>query len=138
LAPDHVSSLVLQTTFTMDKGSAQNRGDEHIFGDSRSTTRAAPAKQAAPLVLSSDGHIPILCQRYLKVVHGKNPIFEVAKFNMHVQRVVEHGLDWDEDSCVVVSFFAHRIRSQGVLIPVDARMRPWQLRETYSRVFRLR
>lgn len=86
----------------MDESSFRNRADEYVLGD-----RRIPIKPVVPMMLGDETYINVLCQRYLKVVHVKNPIFEVSKFNMHVKKVVEHGLDWDEDSCVVVSIFAH-------------------------------
>ena len=114
LAPDCISSLVLQTNLNMDEGLSRLCEDEHIFGDGRrSTMGPAPGKQANPLVLSDEADIRVLCQRYLKVVHVKNPIFEISDFNMHVKRVVEHGLDWDEGSCVVVSTSEYLCLNQG-------------------------
>lgn len=102
-ASDQISSLVLQANLDVDERCCQNRVDDHLFGDGPSSLGAAPGNQATSFVLSDETYIPILCQRYLKVVHVKNPIFEVSTFNMHVKRVVEHGFDWGESSCVVVS-----------------------------------
>ena len=107
LTPDRISSLVLQTNLDMNETYRENRVHDRIFGDNPSITRAASAEQASMFVLGDETYIPILCQRYLKVVHVKNPIFEVSKFNMHVKRVVEHGFDWDDSSCVVVSIFQY-------------------------------
>lgn len=103
LTPDCISSLVLQTNLNVDGASSRHPEDDQLGDSGRSTIGPAPGKQANPFVLSDETNIRVLCQRYLKVVHVKNPIFEISDFNMHVKRVVEHGLDWDEGSCVVVS-----------------------------------
>ena len=115
LVPVGISSLVLQTDLDIDEGCAV---EEHVSGRGYGTTGSGR------VVLSDESNIRVLCQRYLQVVHVKNPIFEVSRFNVHVKGVLEHGLDWDEGSCVVVSMLEERPGHRLLCVnpPTDARM----------------
>ena len=103
IIPDRISSLVLQKHLVVDENGHLNRAfDNHMSRDSRSAVSAVSEEQTSMFVLGDETCVPALCQRYLKVVHVKNPIFEASRFNLHVKRVGEHGFDWGESSCVVV------------------------------------
>lgn len=103
IIPDRISSLVLQKHLDVDEDGHINRAlDNHMSRDSRGARSTVSEEQTSVFVLGDETCVPALCQRYLKVVHVKNPIFEVSKFNSHVKRVREHGFDWGESSCVVV------------------------------------
>lgn len=45
-----------------------------------------------------------LVERFLELVHIKNPILDVDMLRSYAQNVVEDGLRWDSASCLVVSF----------------------------------
>ena len=51
--------------------------------------------------------IPGLVDRFLRLVHIKNPILDSKSIRQYAARVVESGLDWDAPSCVVVSHAEH-------------------------------
>lgn len=103
LTPPRVSSLVMQKNLSLDDSNPRTHIADNTFGNGLNATGVAVGEPTTPLVLMDQTRIRRLSQRYLTVAHVKNPIFEVSKFNMHFKRVMENGLDWSEDSCVVVS-----------------------------------
>lgn len=44
-----------------------------------------------------------LVQRFLELVHIKNPILDTDTMWTYAQRVTEEGIGWDSSSCMVVS-----------------------------------
>lgn len=46
-----------------------------------------------------------LVQRFLDLVHTKNPVLEADTLWSYARRVAEDGLKWDSRSCMVVSMF---------------------------------
>lgn len=44
-----------------------------------------------------------LVQRFLDLVHIKNPVLDPDTIWSYARRVVEDGLEWDSPSCLVVS-----------------------------------
>lgn len=49
-----------------------------------------------------DDCIVHLSRKFLALVHIKNPILDVAEFNVMVKDLAENGLRWDGSSCLVV------------------------------------
>ncbi|PVH79103.1 hypothetical protein DL98DRAFT_461561 [Cadophora sp. DSE1049] len=46
--------------------------------------------------------IPALVERFLQLVHSKNPVFHTRQIREAARYVSEHGIGWDASSCVVL------------------------------------
>ena len=64
------------------------------------TTGTAQSRDRSTI---NDAHIVQLVNRYLALVHVKNPILDINKLKQYAAEVAEHGIDWDGPSCLVVS-----------------------------------
>lgn len=66
-------------------------------------TLDAPVANTRQGVVPPQDGIPGLCQRFLTLIHIKNPILGVSEFTRHARHIAEYGPGWDERSCLVVS-----------------------------------
>ena len=66
----------------------------------------AAAAEEAPhrrqLPLEHDGAVWPLCQRFLALIHVKNPVLDVVKFKRYAREAAEYGPAWDGPGCLVV------------------------------------
>jgi len=100
----HVRSLVLQKNLINDGSLRRTCGNEDVPRNSLNILDAAPKLQARSIMVD-EAETALLCHKYLTLVHVKNPILDVSEFHTSVKIVLEHGLDWDEGSCLVVGLF---------------------------------
>ncbi|RMD42581.1 hypothetical protein DV735_g2561, partial [Chaetothyriales sp. CBS 134920] len=63
-------------------------------------------RSKSPRPLRSTGinedDIPVLVQRFLELVHIKNPVLDVGNFLARTRRIAEDGIAWDSTSCLVL------------------------------------
>lgn len=50
----------------------------------------------------NEENVPILVERFLKLVHSKNPVFHTRQIQEAARKIAEDGISWDASSCVVV------------------------------------
>ena len=50
----------------------------------------------------NEENVPGLVDRFLQLVHSKNPVFHTRQIREAARRVAEDGVGWDASSCIVV------------------------------------
>lgn len=50
----------------------------------------------------NEDDVPLLVERFLQLVHPKNPVLEARQIRAVARKVAEDGFSWDSASCVVV------------------------------------
>ena len=75
--------------------------DRETDGTSQAPRRLATAKTRS-LGIDEEAIVDLV-ERFLELVHIKNPILDVEMLRSYTQDVVEDGLKWDSASCLVVS-----------------------------------
>jgi len=79
---------------------------EMIETDSDEEDSAFSSRSSAAVF--NEDEVLELVQRFLDLVHTKNPILEPETIWSYARRVAEEGLKWDAPSCLVVSAFIPR------------------------------
>lgn len=59
-----------------------------------------PSRRRLPL--EHDAAVWPLCQRFLALIHVKNPVLDVVWFKRHAREAAEYGAGWDGPGCLVV------------------------------------
>lgn len=73
------------------------------FNDSSNDWSALPSRQHQGPGIREE-HVPQLVDRFLQLVHSKNPILYIEQIRDHARRIAEDGFSWDAPSCIVVSY----------------------------------
>jgi hypothetical protein len=58
--------------------------------------------------------VPGLVDRFLQLVHSKNPVFHTRQIREAARRVAEDGVGWDASSCIVVRSSTLIINALGI------------------------
>lgn len=89
--PNYLSDAVFE---------AENCEDD--LGPDASTSCHQLASKPVTRGINED-EIPLLVQRFLELVHIKNPILDAGAISAYARHAAEFGLGWEPSSCLVVS-----------------------------------
>lgn len=86
-----LSQEILIGSLPSDSGT---QGDHHRNSLKRGRERASRG--------INEENVPGLVERFLQLVHSKNPVFHTRQIREAAQHVAEEGVGWDASSCIVV------------------------------------
>lgn len=102
-------------SFLLQSGTASDRSATSV------SERLEGATRSSAIVYHGirEEDILALCQKFINIVLLRTPIIDVEEFNACVHKVVEHGLEWDGPTTVVVSLpQQHQSLTSYVLLDV--------------------
>ncbi|KAK4954143.1 hypothetical protein LTR10_007571 [Elasticomyces elasticus] len=97
LSGRHPAGCLLDAVFEAELCDEDEEGQE----GNDSSGRTKSSRSLRPTGPNEDD-IPILVQRFLELVHIKNPVLDVSNVLAYARRIAEDGIGWNSSSCLVL------------------------------------
>lgn len=94
---ESVTSFPLQSAGRDEAGQAANEAGQ-------AANEAGPTHRIERRPVLQEENIWPLCQKFLVLIHIKNPILEASSLRRYARQATEYGPGWDAPGCLVVCF----------------------------------
>lgn len=102
MADGHVTSCLKKFSLAVSPQAQMRKATTTITTTITTTTETHPrgVKRASQGI--NEENVPGLVDRFLQLVHSKNPVLNTRQIREAARHVAEDGVGWDASSCIVV------------------------------------